>query len=361
MEKIRLRAQIRGMIPTIGIAASSSSSPLAPWRFERRPLGPNDVQINITCCGVCHSDLHTVRAEWGKVQYPLVPGHEIVGQVVAVGKQTVKWKVGDTVGVGCMVDSCRTCSACREGLEQYCAEGNTGTYDSIEKETGKPTQGGYSQTIVVNEDFVLRIPKTLDAFGAAPLLCAGVTTWSPLRHWEAGPGKHIGVVGIGGLGHMAIKLGAALGAEVTAFTSTAAKASDARRLGAHNVVVGHNSSEWRQYRESLNFIIDTVSAPHDLESLMRLLKLDGTLCLVGASPETHQMPRPFTFIGKRRAIAGSLIGGIRETQEMLDFCGERNITADIERIDALYVNEAWDRMLKSDVRYRFVIDTSTIV
>ncbi len=356
----RYHPQLSGMIPALGIAAFDAAGPLGPWRFERRTPGPRDVQIQILFCGICHSDLHTVRGEWGGITYPQVPGHEIVGRVVAVGPDVRKWRVGELVGVGCMVDSCRTCEPCQAGLEQYCTEGNTGTYGGVEKETGRPTQGGYSTTIVVTEDFVLRVPENLDPAAVAPLLCAGITTWSPLRHWKIGPGKRVGVVGIGGLGHMAVKLAAALGAEVTVLTSSASKVADARRLGAHDVIVAGDAAAMRAHRNTLDLIIDTVSAPHDIEAEMRLLRLDGTLCLVGVSPEAHPMPAAFTFIGKRRALAGSLIGGIAETQEMLDFCGAHGITADIERIAAADVNQAYERMLRSDVKYRFVIDLATL-
>jgi len=353
-------ASFTAMIPTIGIAAFDAVGPLAPWRFERRTPGAHDVQIQIEYCGICHSDLHTVRGEWGGIAYPQVPGHEIVGRVVAVGPNVSKWAVGDRVGVGCMVDSCQSCDPCRDGLEQYCEAGNTGTYGGTEKETGRPTQGGYSTAIVVNEDFVLRIPANLDPAATAPLLCAGVTTWSPLRHWKIGPGKRVGVVGIGGLGHMAVKLAAAMGAEVVVLTTSPSKVEDAKRLGAHHVIVSGDATAMRAHRNTLDLIIDSVSAPHDIEAEMRLLRLDGTLCIVGVSPETHPMPAAFTFIGKRRSLAGSLIGGIAETQEMLDFCGEHGITADIERIAAAEVNTAYERMLKSDVKYRFVIDLATL-
>lgn len=348
------------MVPTIGIAAFSHDSPLAPWQFKRRDLGPHDVRIDIDFCGICHSDVHTVRAEWGSTYYPLVPGHEITGRVVETGPQVVKWLVGDKVGVGCMVDSCRSCSSCSVGLEQYCLNGNTGTYGGTEKETGLPTQGGYSGTIVVNEDFILRIPSNLDQAAAAPLLCAGITTWSPLRHWNISAGSRVGVVGVGGLGHMAIKLAAALGAEVVAITSSNSKAADAMRLGATNVIVGYQKSSLKPHRDSLDLIIDTVSAPHDLDQLVKLLRLNGTLCLVGISPEAHPMPGAFSLIGRRRSIAGSLIGGVSETQEMLDFCGAHDITSDIELIEPAMINDAWRRMVSSDVKYRFVIDTASL-
>jgi alcohol dehydrogenase (NADP+) len=348
------------MISALGIAAHDAAGPLAPWRFERRDVGASDVQIDILFCGICHSDLHTVRGEWGPCAYPQVPGHEIVGRVRAVGAQVTRWQVGDLVGVGCMVDSCRSCQPCQDGVEQYCDNGMTGTYGGTERQTGRPTQGGYSTTIVVDEDFVLRVPDTLDPAAAAPLLCAGVTTWSPLRQWKVGPGSRVGVVGIGGLGHMAVKLANALGAHVVVLTTSPSKADDARRLGAHEVVVSRDAAAMKALRNSLDLIIDTVGTPHDLDAEMQLLRLDGTLVLLGGSPEPHPAPGAFTFIMKRRRLAGSLIGGIRETQEMLDFCGEHGITADIELIAADAVNEAYERMLRADVKYRFVIDIASI-
>lgn len=348
------------MISTIGIAAFDAAGPLAPWRFERRDLGAHDVHICIMYCGICHSDLHTVRGEWGPCRYPQVPGHEIVGRVISVGSAVTSWKAGDLVGVGCMVDSCRHCQPCADGLEQYCDNGMTGTYGSTEKETGRPTQGGYSSDIVVNEQFVLRVPDTLDPAAVAPLLCAGITTWSPLRQWKVGPGSRVGVVGIGGLGHMAVKFASALGAHVVVLTTSPSKVDDARRLGAHEVVVAKEAGAMASLRNSLDLVIDTVGTPHDIEREMQLLRLDGTLVLLGGSPEPHPAPGAFTFIMKRRRLAGSLIGGIAETQEMLDFCGRHGITADIELIRADAVNEAYERMLKADVKYRFVIDLATL-
>ena len=309
------------MIPTIGFAAYDATSPLRSWAFERRDIGANDVHIDIKFCGVCHSDLHTVKGEWGGIAYPQIPGHEIVGTVVAVGADVTSHKAGDMVGVGCLVDSCQSCPSCAENLEQYCEKGSTGTYGGVEKQTGKPTQGGYSKQIVVNEKFVLRVPGNLELAGVAPLLCAGVTTWSPLREWEVGPNSRVGVVGLGGLGHMGIKLAKALGAEVVLLTTSANKAEDAKRLGASDVIVSRDEAGMKKAANSLNLILDTVSAPHDLTSEMNLLKRDGTLVLLGASPEPHPSPAVFPFIFGRRRLAGSLIGGIKETQEMLDFCG----------------------------------------
>ncbi|MBL0170394.1 MAG: NAD(P)-dependent alcohol dehydrogenase [Gemmatimonadaceae bacterium] len=347
-------------ISAIGYAAPSATAPLAPWTFDRRAPGARDVQIEILFCGICHSDLHTVRGEWGPVAYPLVPGHEIVGRVVATGADVTRYKAGDLVGVGCLVDSCQQCGTCSAGLEQYCENGNTGTYDGVEKETGKPTQGGYSSSIVVDERFVLRIPTGMDLAAAAPLLCAGITTYSPLRHWKAGPGKRVGVVGIGGLGHMAVKIARAMGAHVVALTTTPAKATDAARLGAHEVVVSTDRVAMKAIRSSLDLIIDTVGTSHDLEAELRLLRLDGALVIVGLSPEPNPAMRAGLLVAKRRSIAGSSIGGLAETQEMLDFCAEHGIASDIELIRADQINEAYERMLRSDVRYRFVIDMATL-
>jgi len=348
------------MIPALGYAAHGPTEPLRPWRFERRVLGPRDVQIRILYCGICHSDLHTVREEWGEIAFPQVPGHEIVGQVTAVGDDVQHLATGQLVGVGCMVDSCRACGACQEGLEQYCETGFTGTYGGTEKETGRPTQGGYADTIVVDQDFVLRIPDGLDPSAAAPLLCAGITTYSPLREFGAGPGKRVGVVGLGGLGHMAVKIARAMGAEVALFTTSPGKAEDARRLGASEVIVSRDPEQMARAANSLDLILDTVSAPHDLEALMNTLRRDGTLVLLGGSPEPHASPGPFTFLMRRRRMAGSLIGGIRETQEMLDFCAEHGFGADVEVIPADGINAAYERMLRSDVKYRFVIDLGTL-
>ncbi len=344
------------MIPAIGYAAHDPTSPIRPWRFDRRDLGARDVRIDIEFCGICHSDLHTVRGEWGGIAYPQVPGHEIVGRVAAVGAGVRDRRVGDLVGVGCMVDSCLACASCDDGLEQYCERGFTGTYGGTEKETGRPTQGGYANTIVVDERFVLRIPDGLDAAAAAPLLCAGITTWSPLREWRVGPGSRVAVVGLGGLGHMAVKLAAAMGAEVALFTTSPGKAEDARRLGATTVIVSRDATQMAAAANAFDLVIDTVSAPHDVAALMRTLRRDGTLVLLGGSPEPHASPSPFAFIVGRKRMAGSLIGGIRETQEMLDFCAAHGIGADVEVIAPERIDEAYERMLKADVKYRFVID-----
>ena len=341
-------------------AAPAPDQPLGPWSFDRREPGPGDVEIGIRYCGVCHSDLHTARSEWPGTVYPCVPGHEIVGHVTRVGDNISKFRVGDAVGVGCMVDSCLSCASCREGLEQYCEVGMTGTYGGIEKETGEPTKGGYSDLIVVREEFVLRIPEGMDLAAAAPLLCAGITTYSPLRHWKVGPGQKVGVVGLGGLGHMAVKLASAMGATVVMFTTSPEKGADARRLGAAEVVVSRNAEEMAAQADSFDYILDTVGAPHDLNAYLALLKRDGTLTILGGSPEPHTSPEPFNLIIKRRSLTGSVIGGIAETQEMLDFCAAHGITADIEMIPIQQINDAYERMLKSDVKYRFVIDMASL-
>jgi alcohol dehydrogenase (NADP+) len=341
-------------------AASDERSKLAPFEFQRRDLRDNDVQMDILFCGVCHSDLHTARNEWKNTVYPAVPGHEIVGRVTAVGPQVTQYKVGDLVGVGCLVDSCRTCPSCEEGLEQYCENGFVGTYNGQDRQTGENTYGGYSTNIVVDEAFVLRVPANLDPAGVAPLLCAGITTYSPLRTWGAGPGKKVGVVGLGGLGHMGVKLAHAMGAHVVLFTTSASKIEDGKRLGADEVVISRNPSEMAAHANSFDLIVNTVAAQHDLNPFISLLKRDGTLVLVGAPEHDHPSPQVFNLILKRRRLAGSLIGGIAETQEMLDFCAAHGITSDIEIIPMQKINDAYERMLKSDVRYRFVIDIDSL-
>ncbi|MBV8046310.1 MAG: NAD(P)-dependent alcohol dehydrogenase [Paludibacterium sp.] len=341
-------------------AALNAHSPLVPYEIERRAPGPDDVQIQILYCGVCHSDLHTARNEWKNTLYPSVPGHEIVGRVVAVGDQVSRFKVGDLAGVGCMVDSCGHCHSCEEGEEQYCDHGFTGTYNGPVF-GGENTFGGYSQSIVVKESFALRIRHDeKDLAGVAPLLCAGITTYSPLRHWGAGPGKKVGIVGLGGLGHMGVKLAHAMGAHVVLFTTSASKIEDGKRLGADEVCISKDPEQMARYAGQLDFILNTVAAPLDLDPYLQLLKRDGTMTLVGAPAEPHKSPDVFGLIFRRRSIAGSLIGGIRETQEMLDFCAEHGITSDIEEIAMDYINTAYERMLKSDVRYRFVIDMATL-
>jgi uncharacterized zinc-type alcohol dehydrogenase-like protein len=347
------------MISARGYAARDAKSPLAPFQFERRDPGARDVQLEVLYCGICHSDLHQARNEWGGSLFPMVPGHEIVGRVVRTGSTVKKFKVGDLAGIGCMVDSCRTCTHCKDGLEQYCEAGNIPTYNGREKDGKTLTQGGYSDTIVVDEDFVLKVPENLDPAAAAPLLCAGITTYSPLKHWKVGPGQRVGVVGLGGLGHMGVKLARAMGTHVIVFSHTDKKKQDALRLGAHEVVVSSNKDEMAAQRGKLDFILDTVSAPHDLNAYLRLLRRDGHLVLVGA-PEKPLEVHPFSLIPQRRSFSGSMIGGIQETQEMLDFCGQHGIVSDIERIPIQQVNEAFERMLKGDVRYRFVIDLKSL-
>ncbi|MBC8086964.1 MAG: NAD(P)-dependent alcohol dehydrogenase [Phycisphaerae bacterium] len=348
------------MIPALGYAAHDATSPLRAWNFDRRDIGARDVHIQILFCGVCHSDLHTVRGEWGGSTYPQVPGHEIVGRVVGTGAEVTAHKAGDLVGVGCLVDSCRTCSACAKDLEQYCEIRSTGTYGGIEAQTGRPTQGGYSTQIVVDEHFVLRVPAGLDLARTAPLLCAGITTYSPLREWGAGPGMRVGVVGLGGLGHMGIKLAHAMGAEVVLLTTSANKAEDAKRLGASDVIVSRDESQLKKHARSLDIILDTVSAPHHLGPELNLLARDGTLVLLGGSPDPHPAQPVWPFILQRRRMAGSLIGGLAETQEMLDFCAQHRIVSDVEIIRMDQINDAYERMLKSDVKYRFVIDMSSL-
>ena len=347
------------MFVCTGYAAQGADTPLAPFSFNRRDPGPRDVEIEILYCGVCHSDLHTNRNEWRNSVFPTVTGHEIVGRVGRVGADVTKFRPGDLAGVGCLVDSCRSCDNCTRGLEQYCLVGPTGTYNSPDPHTGTMTYGGYSQAIVVDEDFVLRIPDNLDPAAVAPLLCAGITTYSPLRHWSVGPGQTIGVVGLGGLGHMAVKIARALGATVIMFTTSESKRADAERLGAHHVVVTRDPDALKPWLGKLDFVLDAVSAEHDINAYLALLKTDGTLVQVGA-PERPLPVAVFNLIGGRRSFAGSLIGGLPETQEMLDFCGKHNITSDIEKIPIQKINEAYDRMLKSDVKYRFVIDMASL-
>ncbi len=342
-----------------GYAAQSAQSPLAPFSFERREPLANDVEIEILYCGVCHSDLHTARNEWGETVFPCVPGHEIVGRVLSVGSKVKRFKKGDLAAVGCMVDSCRNCASCKKGLEQYCETGFTGTYNSPDKYLGGVTFGGYSDRIVVDEYFVLQLPDQKNLAGVAPLLCAGITTYSPLKHWKVGKGQKVGVVGLGGLGHMGVKFANALGAHVVLFTTSPGKQDDAKRLGAHEVVVSKNQQEMDKHGNSFEFILDTVSAQHDINAYLNLLKLDGTLVQVGA-PEKPLGVQVFSLIFKRRQFAGSLIGGIPETQEMLEFCAKRNITSDVEVIPIQKINEAYERMLRSDVKYRFVIDMASL-
>ncbi len=347
------------MLKSYGYAAYNSQTPLRSYHFERRDPGPSDVRIEIAYCGVCHSDIHQARNEWKGTSYPIVPGHEIVGRVIEVGGAVDNFAAGDLVGVGCMVDSCGTCPECRDHQQQFCGQ-TVFTYNSPDPHTGKMTYGGYSNQVVVDQRFVLRVSEKLDTAAVAPLLCAGITTYSPLRHWQVGKGDKVAIVGLGGLGHMGVKFARAFGAEVVMFTTSPRKAEDAKRLGAHDVVISTDADDMRRYRDSFDFILDTVAAPHDLDQYLTLLKRDGTLCLVGVPDQPHPTPSVANLIFRRRALAGSLIGGIRETQEMLDFCAEHNIVADIELIAMHDINNAFERMLKSDVKYRFVIDMATL-
>ena len=346
------------MLVTKGYAAFDASSPLRPFSFERRELRPTDVLIRIDYCGVCHSDLHQVRNEWKGSTYPMVPGHEIVGHVERVGSAVKKLAVGDLAGVGCMVDACRTCESCKKGLEQYCEGRTVFTYNSTEND-GTVTQGGYSTQIVVDEAFALRVARGQPLAAVAPLLCAGITMYSPIRHWGIGKGHRVAVVGLGGLGHMAVKLAVAFGAEVTLLSSSPSKKADAARLGAHDFIVTSEKGALDPAKSRFDFILDTVSAPHDLSLYAGLLKTDGVMILVGIPDQPAKLPAS-PLIGRRRSIAGSMIGGIAETQEMLDFCAERNIVSDIETIPIQDIDKAYDRMLKGDVRYRFVIDLKSL-
>ncbi len=348
------------MIPAQSYAAFDAQSPLAPWSFERRDVGDSDVRIDILYCGVCHSDLHYARGEWMPLAYPQVVGHEIIGRVVSVGKDVTGHQPGDLVGVGCIADSCRHCENCEADLENYCVEGMQGTYMGVEKQTGRPTQGGYSTAIVIDEHYVLRLPAGLDPARAAPLLCAGITLYSPLRHWGAGPGKTVGIVGLGGLGHMGVKLAHAMGAHVVLFTTSESKIADGKKLGANEVVISKDAEQMKSQAMRFDLIVNTVAASHDLDPFIALLKLDGTMVLVGAPAQPHPSPQVFPLLMQRRSLAGSAIGGIKETQEMLDFCAEHDVLPDIEMTSIQDINEAWERVARSDVKYRFVIDMATL-
>lgn len=346
-----------------GYAAHSATTPLAPFTFTRRKPGPNDIKIEILYCGVCHSDIHFAKNEWKNTQYPVVPGHEILGRVTEVGSNVKSFKVGDLAAVGCLVGSCLDCANCKQNLEQYCEKGFVGTYNGDDKRHGEITYGGYSTEIVVDEKFVLHVPKKFkenQLAAVAPLLCAGITTYSPLRHWKVSKGTVVGVVGLGGLGHMAIKLAKAMGAKVILFTTSENKKDDAKRLGADEVVISKNEAEMKKHLNSIDFIINTVAVSHNLDPFLELLKTDGTLCLVGAPEHAHPSPSVTNLIFKRRTIGGSLIGGIKETQEMLDFCADHGITSDIEMIKMQDINAAYERMIKNDVKYRFVIDIASL-
>ena len=347
------------MSSTKAYAALDTTSPLVPYTIERRDPKPHDVQIQILFCGVCHSDLHFVKNDWGMSTYPLVPGHEIVGKVTAVGDHVKKFKVGDLAGIGCLVDSCRDCDNCKEGLEQYCTNGWVGTYGGQEKDGSGATHGGYSKSILAHEDFVLKISEKLDLAAAAPLLCAGITTYSPLKHWKIGKGSRVGVLGLGGLGHMGVKIAVAMGAEVTMLSHTASKEADAKRLGAHQCVLTSDAEQVKKVTGYFDFILDTVSADHDYNSYLALLRSSGTMVCVGLPTTPAQIPM-FNLVFGRKSIAGSLIGGLPETQEMLDFCAEHNIVSDIEIIAMKDINTAYERLEKSDVKYRFVIDMATL-
>lgn len=347
------------MLPTKSYAAQDAKTPLAPFSFERRDPRENDVLIEISHCGVCHSDIHQVRNEWGNSIYPMVPGHEIVGRVKQVGPGVTKFKEGDLVGVGCMVDSCRECENCKHGEEQYCEKGNTGTYNAYERDGKTISQGGYSSQIVVDQEFVLKVSENLPIEGVAPLLCAGITTYSPLRHWKVGKGHKVAVLGLGGLGHMAVKFASSFGAEVTMLSTSASKEKDAKRLGAHHFALTKDRDQVKALSNKFDFIINTVSAPHDYNMYLGMLKLNGVMICVGA-PEVPTPVSAFALIMGRRSVAGSLIGGIPETQEMLDYCAEHNIVSDVEVIPIDQVNDAYERMLKGDVRYRFVIDMKSL-
>lgn len=347
------------MIATKGYAAQSPTTDLAPWNFERREVGTHDVQFDIQFCGVCHSDLHQIKNDWFPGIFPMVPGHEIVGKVVKVGDHVKKFKVGDIAGTGCLVDSCRTCEHCKDGLEQYCLNGSSQTYNGLEQDKKTPTYGGYSNTIVVHENFVLHISDKLDLAATAPLLCAGITTYSPLRHWKVGKGHKLAVLGLGGLGHMAVKFGVAFGAEVTVLSTSPEKGADAKKLGAHKFVVTKDAEQLKSVTGYFDFILDTVSAPHDFNMYLSLLRLNGVHICVGVPTEPAQIAA-FSLIGGRRSVAGSGIGGLPETQEMLDFCAANNIVSDIELIDIKNITNAYERMIKGDVRYRFVIDMATL-
>ena len=347
------------MTATKGYAAQSATTPVAPWDFERREPGAHDVEFDILFCGVCHSDLHQVRNEWGNSMFPMVPGHEIVGRVTRVGDHVKKFKAGDLAGVGCLVNSCRECENCKEDLEQYCLNGWVGTYNSLEKDGKTVTQGGYSDHIVVNEDFVLKVSDKLNLAAVAPLLCAGITTYSPLRHWKVGKGHKVAVLGLGGLGHMAVKFAASFGAEVTVLSTSPSKEADAKRLGAHKFVATSDAEQVNAVKGYFDFILDTVSAEHNLNMYLSLLRTDGVMVCVGA-PSQPLPVHVFSVIGGRKSLAGSGIGGLPETQEMLDYCAEHNIVSDIEMIDIKDIHASYDRMVKGDVRYRFVIDMATL-
>lgn len=348
------------MANTKAYAAKSADSKLAPFSFDRRKPRPDDVSIEIDYCGVCHTDIHFAQNDWGMTEFPVVPGHEIIGRVTAVGPEVKNYKVGDTVGVGCMVDSCRSCSACESGLEQYCLNGMTGTYNGVDRHDGSLTYGGYSDKVVVSERFVVKVPEKLNPASAAPILCAGITTYSPLRHYGVKAGHKVGVIGMGGLGHMGVKFAKALGAEVTIFTRSEAKVSEAKKQGADHVIISTDDSQMEAAAESFDFMLDTVPVQHDLNPYLNCLKYDGTHILVGLLEPVDPALQAGALVMKRRVLGGSLIGGMPETQEVLDFCAEHGITCDVEMLDIRNINEAYERMKKGDVKYRFVIDMKTL-
>jgi alcohol dehydrogenase (NADP+) len=352
-------SETSAMLKVKAYATTAADAPLAPFSFERRDPGPHDVQIDILFCGVCHSDLHQARNDWSSSLYPMVPGHEIVGRVVKVGAHVTKFKVGDLAGVGCMVDSCRHCAPCEADLEQFCCEGFTGTYNSHERGAESLTFGGYSEQIVVEQRFVVKVPENLDLKAVAPLLCAGITTYSPLRHWKVGKGQNVGIIGLGGLGHMGVKFAKAMGAHVTMITTSPEKGKDALRLGADEILVSRDAEAMKLARGKFHFLLNTIPVGHDINPYLALLKLDGAMVLVGALTPLDPVPGINLIFG-RKSVAGSLIGGMAETQEMLDFCGQHNIVSDIETINIQQINEAYERMLKNDVHYRFVIDMASL-
>ena len=342
-----------------GYAAMKANAALIPWEFERRDLGAHDVALDIKYSGICHSDIHQAREEWGSAIFPMVPGHEIAGVVSSVGSSVTKFKVGDLIGVGVFVDSCRTCDSCKKGLQQYCIEGMTGTYNQLERDGKTPAMGGYSNIMVINEDYAVSIPKNLPLEGVAPLLCAGITLYSPIKHWKAGPGKKVAVMGLGGLGHMGVKFAAALGAEVTVFSHSPAKEADAKAMGAHHFVATKADDFHKKYNKHFDLILNTVSAELDINTYLSMLNVDGTLVVIGLPGKPYAVEAG-SLLPARRSLSGSMIGGIAEMQEMLNFCGEKNIVSDVEVIKADYINQAYDRTVASDVKYRFVIDASTI-
>ena len=341
-----------------GYAVKSAKAPLEQFSFERRDLGSKDIALDIHYAGICHSDIHQAREEWGPAIFPMVPGHEIAGKVTAVGSDVSKFKVGDLIGVGVFVDSCRKCDSCKAGLEQYCVEGMTGTYNTYERDGKTVAMGGYSDTFVINEDYAVHIPENLDLSGVAPLMCAGITLYSPLRNWKAGPGKKVGIIGLGGLGHMGVKFAVALGADVTVFSHSPEKEADAKKMGAHHFVTTKDVSNLKKLEKQYDLLLNTVSADIDLEPYLQTLKLDGTLVVIGLPGKPYAI-NAGTLLGQRRSLSGSMIGGIAQLQEMLNFCGEKSIVSDVEVIKADYINTAYDRTVASDVKYRFVIDAKS--